>query len=202
VLGTLCHGYPPVHNIAELNSFANGLLDFLNPANVSSCVRVFILPFLSFLLSFRGMIPAIMASQSITGNEKVQDATYIPSILHGPAEPPLVTVTLGRLLDLQCRRYGHKECLVISWTGARWSYNHLREQSSSIAKMLLDVGIRQGDRIGIMAGNCEQYVSVLFAAVRVGAILVVLNNTYTAAEALRALRHTGMYTKHVFIDSS
>jgi acyl-CoA synthetase (AMP-forming)/AMP-acid ligase II len=58
--------------------------------------------------------------------------------------------------------------------------------------MLIDVGIRPGDRIGIMAGNCEQYVAAVFATARVGAILVVLNNTYTAAEALRALRHTGI----------
>jgi acyl-CoA synthetase (AMP-forming)/AMP-acid ligase II len=116
---------------------------------------------------------------------------FIPSILHGPSSPPLVTLTLGRLLDVQCRRYGPKECLVVPWTGARWTYNKLRDESVNLAKMLIDVGIRPGDRIGIMAGNCEQYVAAVFATARVGAILVVLNNTYTAAEALRALRHTG-----------
>jgi long-chain acyl-CoA synthetase len=67
----------------------------------------------------------------------------------------------------------------------------LSNQSIKLAKMLLDVGIRPGDRVGIMAGNCEQYVSVVFAAARVGAILTVLNNTYTADEAVRAMRHTG-----------
>jgi acyl-CoA synthetase (AMP-forming)/AMP-acid ligase II len=128
-----------------------------------------------------------MATQ-LSGN-----ADFTPSILHGPSYPPLVTLTLGGLLDLQCRRYGPKECLVVPWTGARWTYDDLRLQSINIAKMLLDVGIRREDRIGIMAGNCEQYVAIVFAAARIGAILVVLNNTYTAAEALRALRHTGRY---------
>jgi long-chain acyl-CoA synthetase len=55
------------------------------------------------------------------------------------------------------------------------------------------MGIQKGDRIGIMAGNCEQYISVFFAAARVGAILVVLNNTYTPSELYYALGHTGMY---------
>lgn len=115
------------------------------------------------------------------------------SIVHGPSYPPLISVTLGGLLDLQCQKYGARECLYIRWTGARWSYNDLRHHSISLAKTLLDVGIQPGDRIGIMAGNCEQYISVIFAAARVGAILVVLNNTYTASEALRALDHTCLH---------
>jgi acyl-CoA synthetase (AMP-forming)/AMP-acid ligase II len=116
---------------------------------------------------------------------------YVPSVFHGPSFPPLVTLTLGRLLDLQCRRYGSQECLIVPWTGARWTYDFLSEQSISLAKMFVDVGICPGDRIGIMAGNCEQYVCAIFAAARAGAILVVLNNTYTSDEATRALEHTG-----------
>jgi acyl-CoA synthetase (AMP-forming)/AMP-acid ligase II len=46
--------------------------------------------------------------------------------------------------------------------------------------------------VGVMAGNCEQYISVFFAAARVGAILVVLNNTYTPSELSYALSHSGM----------
>jgi acyl-coenzyme A synthetase/AMP-(fatty) acid ligase len=120
-----------------------------------------------------------------------EDTAIMPSVLHGPSNPPLLTLTLSGLLDLQCRRFGPKEALIIPWTGARWTYNDLRDQSIAMAKTILDLGIRSGDRVGIMAGNCEQYAAVTFAAARVGAILVVLNTTYTAAEALRALRHTG-----------
>jgi long-chain acyl-CoA synthetase len=59
---------------------------------------------------------------------------------------------------------------------------------------MLAMGIQKGDRVGIMAGNCEQYISVFFAAARVGAILVVLNNTYTPSELYYALNHTGNFT--------
>ncbi|KAB5578073.1 long-chain fatty-acid-CoA ligase-like protein [Coniochaeta sp. 2T2.1] len=105
------------------------------------------------------------------------------SIVHGPTDPPLVDLTLGELLNLQCLHYGTRECLVIPWTGARWTYNELNHQSSLLAAALLDMGIGVGDRVGIMAGNCEQYAAVFFSAARIGAILVILNNTYTPTEA-------------------
>jgi acyl-CoA synthetase (AMP-forming)/AMP-acid ligase II len=77
---------------------------------------------------------------------------------------------------------------VIPWTGARWTYNELNQQSSSLAQSLLDMGIGVGDRVGIMAGNCEQYAAVFFAVAKIGAILVILNNTYTPTEAMYGLK--------------
>ncbi|CAG9980707.1 unnamed protein product [Clonostachys byssicola] len=109
------------------------------------------------------------------------------SLLHGSNDPPLVDLTLGELLELQTYQYGTKEALVIPWTGARWTYNDLNQQSSSLAEALLDMGIGVGDRVGIMAGNCEQYAAVFFAVAKIGAILVILNNTYTPTEAMYGL---------------
>lgn len=113
------------------------------------------------------------------------------SLVHGPVDPPLLNFTIGELLDFQADKYGDREALVVSWTGTRWTYAELKEQSTHLARGLLAMGIKPGDRIAIMAGNCEEYVAVFFAAARVGAILVVLNNTYTATEATYALNHTG-----------
>lgn len=113
------------------------------------------------------------------------------SYLEGPTDPPLVDLTLGELLDLQCQQHGNQECIVTPWTGARWTYNELNYQSSQLAKGLLSLGIGVGDRVGIMAGNCEQYASVFFAVSRIGGIVVILNNTYTPSEAVHALKFTG-----------
>lgn len=110
------------------------------------------------------------------------------SLLHGPIDPPLVDLTLGELLELQTYQHGTHECLVIPWTGARWTYNDLNQQSSWLAHALLDLGIGVGDRVGIMAGNCEQYAAVFFAAAKIGAILVILNNTYTPTEAMYGIQ--------------
>lgn len=115
------------------------------------------------------------------------------SIVYGPTQPELLDITLGELLTLQSIRYGDYECLVFPWTGARWTYADLSDEADRVARGLLAKGIQKGDRIGIMAGNCEQYISVFFAAARVGAVLVVLNNTYTPSELYYALDHTGRH---------
>lgn len=112
------------------------------------------------------------------------------SIVEGPTQPELLDITLGELLTLQALQYSDYECLVFPWTGARWTYGDLKDEADRLARGLLAMGIQKGDRIGIMAGNCEQYISVFFAAARVGAILVVLNNTYTPSELYYALNHS------------
>ncbi|KPM45703.1 putative acyl-CoA synthetase YngI [Neonectria ditissima] len=112
------------------------------------------------------------------------------SVLSGPVDPPLVDLTLGELLELQTYQHGNQECLVIPWTGARWTYNDLNQQSSALSQALLDMGLGVGDRVGIMAGNCEQYAAVFFAVAKIGAILVILNNTYTPTEAMYGLKFT------------
>jgi acyl-CoA synthetase (AMP-forming)/AMP-acid ligase II len=112
------------------------------------------------------------------------------SIVSGPLDPPLSTLTLSQILAQQAQIYPDNECLVIPWTEARWTYQHLWEESNLLARALLKHGIRPRDRVGIMAGNCESYVAVFFACARVGAICVTLNNTYTPREVENALNHT------------
>ncbi|KAH8668491.1 putative long-chain-fatty-acid-CoA ligase [Xylariales sp. PMI_506] len=113
------------------------------------------------------------------------------SILHGPVDPPLVDHTLGELLELQCQHYGAQECIVTPWSGTRWTYNELNQESSQLARALMASGISAGDRIAVMAGNCAEYASIFFAVAKIGAILVILNNTYTPTEGLYALKFSG-----------
>lgn len=124
----------------------------------------------------------------IQQQEPERPTTQRLSLLSGPVDPPLVDLTLGELLELQTYQHGNQECIVIPWTGARWTYNELNQQSSSLAQSLLDMGIGVGDRVGIMAGNCEHYAAVFFAVAKIGAILVILNNTYTPTEAMYGLK--------------
>lgn len=115
------------------------------------------------------------------------------SIVHGLLSPSLQDQTLGQLLDLQASTQGEQECLVISYSSVRWTYSELQTQSINLAKGMLALGVRKGDRIGILASNCEEYVASFFAVGMVGGILVVLNSGYTCVEASNALRHSGKF---------
>jgi acyl-CoA synthetase (AMP-forming)/AMP-acid ligase II len=114
-----------------------------------------------------------------------------PSILQGANYPPLRYKTLGEILDEQAELRGDNEAIICPSINSRWSYNKLQREALQVAQGLLAFGIRPGDRIGILAGNCAEYVAVFFAAGYIGAILVVLNNTYTTQEAMNALSHSG-----------
>jgi acyl-CoA synthetase (AMP-forming)/AMP-acid ligase II len=113
------------------------------------------------------------------------------SLFHGPTDTPLINQNLATFLDTQCLEYGHREAIVTPWNGTRWTYDDLRQHSAFLARYLLSEGIRPGDRIGILAGNRVEYASVFFACMRIGAILVILNNTYTKQEVEYALSYTG-----------
>ncbi|KAI8935545.1 hypothetical protein NX059_008115 [Plenodomus lindquistii] len=112
------------------------------------------------------------------------------SLVTGPLDPPLSQLTLSQLLSQQTAAYPQNEAVIIPWTGTRWTYQDLRNESNLLARALLKYGVRPRDRIGIMSGNCEKYIALFFACARVGAICVTLNNTYTATEMEYALRHT------------
>jgi acyl-CoA synthetase (AMP-forming)/AMP-acid ligase II len=118
------------------------------------------------------------------------------SVFHGPQNPALLDLTLADFLDYQCLHFGNDEAIVTPWDGTRWKYHDLQRHSIYLARYLLDKGIGSGDRVAILAGNRVEYASVFFACMRIGAILVILNNTYTSAEAQYALQYTGM--SHTF----
>jgi acyl-CoA synthetase (AMP-forming)/AMP-acid ligase II len=74
----------------------------------------------------------------------------------------------------------------IPWQNCRLSYRQLSERSKSLAKSMLEAGLQHGDCVGIMAGNCYQYIEVFLGAGRIGCPVVVLNNTYSPAELSNA----------------
>ncbi|KAH8817446.1 hypothetical protein F5884DRAFT_668161 [Xylogone sp. PMI_703] len=127
----------------------------------------------------------------ITQPATASSADRCPSLLQGPSYPPLQHITLGHLLDKQTIAQGLRECIVCPTLNTRWTYSTLQRESLEIARGFLAIGVKSGDRIGILAGNCAEYVAVFFAVAYIGGILVVLNNTYTTPEALRALAHSG-----------
>lgn len=142
------------------------------------------------MASLQTSLRRLKQTQSHLQGTKFDDEKGL-SVLHGPIDPDLLDQTLGELLDEQCEIRGERECLIVPWTGTRWTYLDLQTQSKILAKGMLAMGLREGDRIGILAGNCEEYVTVFFASGYIGCVLVVLNSTYTASEARHALRHSG-----------
>ena len=82
--------------------------------------------------------------------------------------------------------------------GTELTYWELRAQAMGMANALGNLGVRQGDRIGLHLPNCPQYVIAYFAVLYLGAIVVNLNPMYTAGELERCIADTGIDTLFTF----
>jgi long-chain acyl-CoA synthetase len=69
-----------------------------------------------------------------------------------------------------------------AFLGATLTYRDIKHRSDWLAAALDRLGVAKGDRVGIMLPNCPQYVIAAFAVLRLGAIVVNLNPTYSARE--------------------
>src|SRR5262249_41635137 len=78
--------------------------------------------------------------------------------------------------------------------GAQLTYAELKHRADALAASLAKMGIAKGDRVGLMLPNCPQYIIASFAILRLGAIVVNINPSYTAREALIIATDSGVRT--------
>ena len=110
---------------------------------------------------------------------------------HGISSTPLLGETIGANLRRAVELYGDREALVVRSQFYRATYRQLWEATSVLARALIGVGIRPGDRVGIWSPNRWEWVVTQFATARMGAVLVNLNPAYKTAELEYALRQSG-----------
>jgi len=114
------------------------------------------------------------------------------SYAHGTSKTPLLGQTIGDNLRDTVSRYGDAEALIVRSQNYRATYRQLWEAITDAARGLLALGVAAGDRVGIWATNCHEWVVVQYATARIGAILVNINPAYQANELEYVLRQAGV----------
>jgi fatty-acyl-CoA synthase len=109
------------------------------------------------------------------------------SYVSGVTDEPLRFITVPQLLDEAVQTAGAKDAAVFVADGQRLSWHDLRRRSDEVAAGLLALGITRGDRVGIWAPNCVEWLLVQFGTARIGAILVNINPAYRTSELEYAL---------------
>lgn len=122
------------------------------------------------------------------------EVTVELSISAGPSKPPLLESTISADLLATVARHGDREALVDCASGLRWTYSQLKASVDRVALGLRRLGIAKGDRVGIWAPNCAEWVLVQYATARLGAILVTVNPAYRSHELRYVLRQSGVRT--------
>ena len=100
----------------------------------------------------------------------------------GASEQPLLGETIGENLRNTVAKYPQHEALVCVDQNYRATYTEFYTQTEQIAKSLLAIGLKKGDRVGIWAPNRAEWVLLQYATARIGMILVNLNPAYRENE--------------------
>jgi long-chain acyl-CoA synthetase len=79
-----------------------------------------------------------------------------------------------------------------AFLGKQLTFREIKQQADKFATALFRLGIKQGDRVGIMLPNCPQYLIASFAILRLGATVVNVNPIYTQREVLVVVKDSGM----------
>ncbi|MEU3752430.1 AMP-binding protein [Streptomyces olivoreticuli] len=104
----------------------------------------------------------------------------------------MIDDTIGADLAFTIERFGDREALVDVPSGRRWTYAEFGRAVEEVALGLLAKGVAKGDRVGLWAVNCPEWVMVQYAAARVGAIMVNINPAYRVHELGFVLRQAGI----------
>ena len=100
--------------------------------------------------------------------------------------------SLGALVDWAAARFGDRQALY--YEGQRWSFADLKAETDRVAKGLLALGIQPGEKVSLWMPNRPEWLSTLFAVMKIGAILVPINTRFRTAELEYVVRQSDSTT--------
>lgn len=106
----------------------------------------------------------------------------------------LIDYTLGGILEKWVREQPDHEFMIYPDRGLRFSYKEFDERVDIFAKGLLAIGVRKGSKVGVWAKNVPDWMTLMFATAKIGAVLVTVNTNYKAAELEYIMKNADIHT--------
>ena len=95
---------------------------------------------------------------------------------------------LGDLPAAAARRWGRRDALVCG--GARWTYADFDREVDRVARGLIALGVEQGEHVALWMNNRAEWLFLVFAIAKVGAVLVPLNTRYRTDDVAYTVRQS------------
>ncbi|NLW47643.1 MAG: long-chain fatty acid--CoA ligase [Firmicutes bacterium] len=112
---------------------------------------------------------------------------YEPGISNQIDYPNL---TLSEVLHNSTSRFGNQTSMI--YLDHQWTYQELDDLVSRMANLLIDLGIKPGDRVGVQLLNSPQFVFSYFGILRAGAIAVPINPHFIGDDLTYIINNSGM----------
>ena len=105
-----------------------------------------------------------------------------------PVDDPSLAALLTMTRIDQVLARGDPDAPCASFEGRHWTYAVFNEQVDRAARALAAAGVQRGDRLALLCTPRPEYLLLLMAASRIGAVYVGLNPRYTTAEVAQAIQ--------------
>ncbi|MEO8591855.1 MAG: AMP-binding protein [Candidatus Solibacter sp.] len=103
------------------------------------------------------------------------------SYARGPAEP-LLERTISQALAATAGAFPGRDALIVRHQNVRLTWSELDREATRVARGLAGLGLAAGDRAGIWASNCVEWILMQYGAARAGIVLVNVNPAYRSHE--------------------
>jgi fatty-acyl-CoA synthase len=113
------------------------------------------------------------------------------SFVSGTSDQPLVYRTVDGVLKVAVEQGPGRDALIVPFQSVRYTFAEFDREVEQVARGLIACGLAPGERIGIWAPNCAEWVLTMFGAARAGLVLVNINPAYRTTELEFALRLVG-----------
>ena len=99
---------------------------------------------------------------------------------------------LGDLLDKCVRNWPDNDAIVYYDRDLRLSWREWGASVEQVAKGLMAMGVQKGDKVAVWATNVPDWITLMFATAKIGAILLTINTNYQSAELDYVLKQSDM----------
>jgi len=105
---------------------------------------------------------------------------------------PLLEKTISQALSDTAAKFPDREALIVCHQNAHYTWAALDHKVTCTSRGLAGLGLQPGDRVGIWASNCVEWVLLQYAASRAGVVLVNVNPAYRSHELRYVLKKSHM----------
>jgi fatty-acyl-CoA synthase len=90
------------------------------------------------------------------------------SFVSGTSDRPLLYRTVDGVLKTAAAEVPDRDALVVPFQSLRFTFAEFDREVERVARGMLACGLQPGERIGIWAPNCAEWLLTLFGAARAG----------------------------------
>ncbi len=100
-------------------------------------------------------------------------------------------IPIHEFLKLNARKYPNNVCVYHKATDKKYTYRELIYYSDKVGNALSKLGVKKGDSVAIMSGNCAEFIFCSIGIMETGAIVIPVNPMLKESDVSHIVRDAG-----------